>query len=136
MLFFSQELNMMEIDGFCLSLHLGCYRDLSLELLLFTLYVNDFPDYIDNAVDMYADESTLQAHAKDIKLENKLTEMLAKAAEWMKKNKLTLHLGKTKPHLSGSYLCVNKNTNITVKFNGQIIEQVHSRQIIRYTYSQ
>ncbi len=49
--------------------------------------MNDFPDYVDNAVDMYADDSTLQAHAKNIKtVENKLTEMLAKAAEWMKKN--------------------------------------------------
>ncbi len=53
-----------------------------LGLLLFTLYVNDFPDYVDNAVDRYADDRTLQAHAKDIKtVENKLTEMLAKAAE-------------------------------------------------------
>ncbi len=34
--------------------------------LLFTLYVNDFPEGVDNAVGMYADDSTLQAHAKDI----------------------------------------------------------------------
>ncbi len=33
--------------------------------LLFTLYVNDFPGYVDNAVDLYADDSTLQAHAKE-----------------------------------------------------------------------
>ncbi len=40
---------------------------------------------------MYADHRTLQAHAKDIKtVEKRLIEMLAKAAEWMKKNKLTL----------------------------------------------
>ncbi len=67
--------------------------------LLFNLFVNDFPEYVDNAVDMYADDSPLpglQAHPKDIKTdENKLTEMLTlKAAERMKKNKLTLHLGK------------------------------------------
>ncbi len=73
---------------------------------------------------MYADDSTLQAHAKDIKtVEHKLSEMLAKAAEWMKKNKLTLHLGKTKAQLIGSYRRVTKITKITVKFNGQIIEQ-------------
>ncbi len=36
------------------------------------------------------------------------TEMLAKAAEWMKNNKLTLHLGKTKAQLIGSYRCVTK----------------------------
>ncbi len=80
---------------------------------------------------MYGDDSTLQTHAKDIKtVENKLTEILAKAAEWMKSNKLTLHLGKTewmtnnkltlplgktKVQLIGSYHCVTKNTKITVK---------------------
>ncbi len=49
--------------------------------LLFTLYVNDFPEYVDNPVDMYGDDSTLQAHVKDITtVENKLTEMLAKAS--------------------------------------------------------
>ncbi len=30
-----------------------------LKCMLFTLYVNDFPEYVDNAVDMYADDSTL-----------------------------------------------------------------------------
>ncbi len=93
--------------------------------------MNDFPDYVDNAVDMYADDSTSQAHAKDIKtVENKLTEMLAKAAEWMRKNKLTLHMDKTKGQLIGSYCCVTKKTKITVQFNGQIIEQVHSAKLL------
>ncbi len=92
--------------------------------------MNDFPEYVDNAVDMYADDSTLQAHDKDIKtVENKLTEMLARAAEWMRKNKLTLHLGKTKAQLIGLYGCVTKNTQITVKFNDQIIEQILSAKL-------
>ncbi len=69
--------------------------------MLFTLYVNDFPDYVDNAGDMYTGDSTLQTHDKDITtVENKLTEMLAKAAEWMKKNKLTLLL----PHMDYVFL--------------------------------
>ncbi len=99
---------------------LGCHRDLSLHpCCLFILYVNDFPDYVDNAVDMYADDSTLQAHAKDIKtVDNILTEILAKAAEWMMTNKLTLHLGKTKAQLIRSYRRVTKNTKITLKFSG------------------
>ncbi len=75
--------------------------------LLFTLCVNDFPEYVDNAVDMYADDSTLHTYAKDIKtVENKLTEMLAKTAEWIKTYKLTLHLGKMQAQLIGSYCCV------------------------------
>ncbi len=76
---------------------LGCHSDLYLDPWLFTLYMNDFLEYVDNTVDMYADNTTLSAHVNDIKtVENKLTEMYAKAAQWMKNNKLTLHLGKTK----------------------------------------
>ncbi len=81
--------------------------------LLFTLYVNDFPEYVDDAVNMYADDITLQDNAKDIKtVESKLTEMLAKAAELMKNNKLTLHLGKTKTQLIGSYRRVTKTLKL------------------------
>ncbi len=86
--------------------------------LLFTLYVIAFPEYIDNDVDMYAGDSILQNHAKDKKIvENKLTEMLAKAAEWMKINKLTLHLVKIKAQIMGFYHCVTKNTKTKVKYN-------------------
>ncbi len=56
--------------------------------------------------------------------------MLANAEEWMKKNKLTLHLGKNKAQLIGSYRRVTKNAKITVKFKGQIIEQVHSAKLL------
>ncbi len=80
---------------------------------------------------MYADDNTLQAHAKDIKtVGNKLTEILTKVAEWMKNNKLTLCLSKAKAQLIGSYLRVTKNTKITVKYNDEIIEQVHSAKLL------
>ncbi len=49
----------------------------------------------------------------------------------MKKNKFTLHLGKTKEQLIGSYRRFTKNTKIIVKFNGQIIEQEHSANLLR-----
>ncbi len=36
-------------------------------LLLFTLYVTDFPGFVDNAAEMYADDSTIHSYVKDIK---------------------------------------------------------------------
>ncbi len=36
--------------------------------LLFTLNVNDFPECVDNSVDIYADDGTLQAMQKILKL--------------------------------------------------------------------
>ncbi len=95
---------------------------------MFTLYVNDFPEY----VDMYADDRTLQIYAKDITtLEDQLTEMLAKVAEWMKINKLTLHLGKTKAQLIGYYHCDTKTPNVNVECN--VLRPSTFSQIIRYT---
>ncbi len=67
---------------------------------------------------------------KILKLENKLAEMFAKAAEWMKNNKLTLHLGKTKAQLICLYRHVTKKTKITVKYKDQIMEQVHSAKLL------
>ncbi len=53
--------------------HTSCLR----QHLFTILYVNDFPEYVVNAVDMYADGSTLQGHAKDINtVENKVTEIV------------------------------------------------------------
>ncbi len=42
----------------------------------------------------------------------------------MKLNKLTIHLGKTTVQLIGSYKRVTKNTNITVKYENQILEHI------------
>ncbi len=44
-----------------------------------TIYVNDLvPEYVDNAVNMYADDSTLQAHARDIKTVENILKCLLK----------------------------------------------------------
>ncbi len=83
------------------SIIMGVRQKSILGSLLFILYVNDFPEYVDNAVYMFVDISTLQTYVNNIKtVENKLSEMLAKAADWMKINKVTLHLGRTKAQLS------------------------------------
>ncbi len=47
----------------------------------------------------------------------------------MKLNKLTVHLGKTKVQLIGSYKRVAKNINVTVMYENQILEQVSSAKL-------
>ncbi len=72
--------------------------------LLFTLYIIDLPVILDESIHLYADDGTLQVVSKDIKtIELKLTHAFAKIANWMKLNKLTIHLGKTKVQLIGSF---------------------------------
>ncbi len=48
----------------------------------------------------------------------------------MKLNKLTVHLGKNKVKLIGSYKRITKNTNVTVKCENQILEQVSSTKLL------
>ncbi len=48
----------------------------------------------------------------------------------MKLNKLTIHLGKTKVQVSGSYKRVSKDTNESVKYENKILEQVSSAKLL------
>ena len=72
--------------------------------LLFTIFVNDLPESVDQPLHLYADDGTLQCQARTIyELEQKLTHSFGLIVDWMKKNRLTVHLGKTKVQLIGSY---------------------------------
>ncbi len=54
----------------------------------------------------------------------------------MKLNRLTVHLGKTNVQLIGSYKRVTKNTNVTVKYENQMLEQVRNAKLLGiYIYS-
>ncbi len=99
--------------------------------MLFTLYINDLPEILDESIHLFADDGTLQVVSKEIRtIELKLTDGFAKIANWMKLNKLTIHHRKTKVQLIGSYKRVTKNTNVTVKYENQILEQVSSAKLL------
>ncbi len=71
--------------------------------LLFTLYINDLPEILDESIHLYANDGILQVVSKDIRtLEHKLTDAFANIFIWVKLNKLTALLGKTKVILNGS----------------------------------
>ena len=98
--------------------------------LLFLIYINDFPtasSYF-NFI-MYADDTTLYSNIESprqnnaIKLaENKINNELAKVNEWLKINKLSLNLKKSK------YMVFKKtsttNINLTLKIDHLVIDRV------------
>ncbi|NNK28926.1 MAG: RNA-directed DNA polymerase, partial [Flavobacteriaceae bacterium] len=64
--------------------------------ILFLIYINDLPVASEFTSILFADDTTLLMHGKDAKsLEIRANKEIAKAAEWFKSNKLTLHAGKT-----------------------------------------
>ena len=75
-----------------------------LGLLLFLVYMNKLPTAIENSeVSLDADDTVLYCFAKGpCELESKLNAGLYNVAMWLKANKLTLNLSKTKSMLIGS----------------------------------
>lgn len=64
--------------------------------LLFIIFLNDAPDVAKQLLDLYADDTTLQAADSDLKsLEDKLNQDLNALNEWLKKNRLVLNTDKT-----------------------------------------
>jgi hypothetical protein len=72
--------------------------------LLFVVYINNLPDAVINSeVTLYADDTVLYYFSKDPRLlEDKLNEDLLRVAHWLRENKLTLNLDKTKSMIIGS----------------------------------
>ena len=72
--------------------------------LLFLVYINELPAVIEHSeVSLYADDTVLYCFSKEPhQLESKLNADLYNVAMWLKANKLTLNLTKTKSMLIGS----------------------------------
>ena len=72
--------------------------------LLFLVYINELPAVIEHSeVSLYADDTVLYCFSKELhQLESKLNADLYNVAMWLKANKLTLNLTKTKSMLIGS----------------------------------
>ena len=62
------------------------------------VYINDLPAVVKNSeAPLYADDTVLYCYSKESQLlKNKLNEELFNVANWLKEDKLTLHLEKTK----------------------------------------
>jgi len=64
--------------------------------LLFIIFVNSLPDFVNCKCTMYADDTTLLCTANDsTTLQSDLQENLLKIAEWFESNNLTLNIKKT-----------------------------------------
>jgi hypothetical protein len=75
-------------------------------------------------------DGSLQVHGKLDYVETKLSDEFRKIAEWMKANKLTIHLGKTMVQLISTYKRVTKETKITIIYEGHTLKQVHSTKLL------
>ncbi len=99
--------------------------------LLFILYINDLNEYLTTCTtNLYADDTAIYYSGDsqiDIILALRLELDLVK--EWLRANKLTLNIAKTKSMYFGLRQTLNKLNHITLSIDGQELEQV---QIFKY----
>ena len=96
--------------------------------LLFLININDLPAVTKHCeVSLYADDTVLYCFAKEPgQLESKLNEYLYNVALWLKANKLTLNLSKTKSMLIGSHRKLANISSMSVSIFDCNIESVNT----------
>ena len=97
--------------------------------LLFLIYINDLQACLSTSSPMmYADDTCLTVSSNDPKdLELKLNNELRKVQTWLRANKLTLNVKKTKFLILGSQARLsNLNYRFNIQINGQSIERMYS----------
>ena len=116
----------------CLPLVCGVPQGSVLGPLLFLVYINDLPNcFLSSTVKMFADDTSLTACAKDpVELESTLNDDLKVIYNWLKVNKLTLNVNKTKYIiLSNHYRLNNLSHEFELKVEHQTLKQ---EQCYRY----
>ena len=96
--------------------------------LLFLIYINDLQECeLSSSALMYADDTSLTLSAYDpTTLEEKLNKDLDEVQKWLKSNKLTLNVKKTKYMIIGSHYRLRH-------LNGDLNVTVNSQQLTRVT---
>ncbi|XP_062526350.1 probable RNA-directed DNA polymerase from transposon X-element isoform X2 [Bombyx mori] len=89
--------------------------------LLFTIYINDFPNSIDHPMTLFADDSTITIRCRnDILYEHDINSTLHSIISWLENNNLIINLDKTK---FMQFYQRNKYINLTIyNYNNHIYE--------------
>ena len=108
-----------------MSIDIGIPQGSILGPLLFIIFVNDLPNNVVCKAVMYADDTSLLVSSSDpLSLQNSLNYNLNLIARWFKENNLTLNLDKTKFMLFGTTHNLDKFKDISLIYDGNVIEQV------------
>ena len=105
--------------------------------LLFIVYINDLPYIVKHTqVSLYADDTVLYCFSDNpIDLEEQLNADLHTVCDWLRDNKLTLNIKKTKAMVIGSNRNLSNTSSVTVHVNGNTIENVEHFSYLGVTLS-
>ena len=104
--------------------------------LLFLLYVNDLPNYLDQAKpSMFADDTNISASAESVdELEEKLNTDLINIYQWLVANKLTLNVSKTEYMIIGSRNNLSKiNVVRQLKLAANLLIELKQQKVLAWS---
>ena len=105
------------------------HKEVSWGRYFFSFFFNDLPSYLNQDLDCYADDSTLEVSADNIDdINSLLTQDCVKVEEWMSFNKLKLNAEKTNVMLMGTSARLSTlETPLEVELAGIKLKQNESR---------
>ncbi len=101
--------------------------------LLFIIFINDAPDAIKQILDLYADDTTLQASDPDLSaLEQTFNEDLESLSKWLNENRHVLNTDKTVCMILSTHQHRATLTNCTLNLNvgDKTIKQVNEAKLL------
>ena len=102
---------------------------------MFIIYINDLEELLDDSLlSLYADDTALYASSSShIDLMLKLRVEVESVSEWLKANRLTANVAKTKYVIYGSHHNLRDSYDYNLDINGEKIERVHSMEYLGVT---
>ena len=101
--------------------------------LLFIVFMNDMPLYVNSDADMYADDTTINVSSRTIEdLENKLNDDLRNVHNWCSINRMAVNAEKTKVMMITPYqkLPHLPKQTLDVKYNDTTLQNVSSEKLL------
>lgn len=90
--------------------------------LLFLIYINDLPSFLQMKITMFADDTTIQHFGNNLsEMKQEINQTLKSLTSWLKSNRLLLNIQKTKVVLFSPR---NINHDFELTLNGIAIQQV------------